>query len=177
MAVHLRLRRMGTKKRAFYRIVAADSRRARDGRFIETLGTYNPITVPAEVKVVEDKIVYWLNEGAEPSDTVKSLLRQIGFTTKYEKIKRGEDVSEFELRTIITERPKKTRKMKKAVAKVAEEKAKAAEEKTKAAEEKAKAAEAEAKAKAEAKETAKAEAEAAKAEPAADESAETKEGE
>ncbi|MFH1688075.1 MAG: 30S ribosomal protein S16 [bacterium] len=154
MAVHLRLRRMGSKKRPFYRIVAADSRRARDGRFIETLGTYNPITVPAEVKVVEDKIVHWLNEGAEPSDTVLSLLKQIGFTVKYEKIKRGEDVSEIELKTIITERPKKTRKHKKAVAKAAEEKS--------AAEAKAKA-DAEAKAKAQAEAKAKAEADAAAA--------------
>ena len=73
MAVHIRLRRMGTKKRAFYRIVAADSRRARDGRFLEVLGTYDPILKPAEVKIHEDKLTKWLNEGAIPSHTVKSL--------------------------------------------------------------------------------------------------------
>lgn len=114
MAVHLRLKRMGTKKRAFFRIVAADSRRARDGRFLEILGTYNPITKPAEVKVFEDKIVKWLDQGAIPSDTVGSLLTQIGFGEKYSKLKRGEDVSGIELKTVIVERPKKTRKIKKA---------------------------------------------------------------
>jgi len=117
LAVHLRLRRMGAKKRPFYRIVAADSRRARDGRFLEILGTYNPITRPAEVSVIEDKLTKWLDQGAVPSDTVGNLLAQVGFTEKYEKYKRGEDVSEIALRTTITERSKKTRKTKKAAAK------------------------------------------------------------
>ncbi len=122
MAVHLRLRRMGAKKRAFYRIVATDSRKARDGRFLEILGTYNPITVPARVTVAEEKLTYWFDQGAEASDTVKSLLRQIGFSEKYEKRKRGEDVSEVTLKTELKERPKKTRKVKKAAAKAAAEK-------------------------------------------------------
>ena len=94
MAVHVRLRRMGAKKQAFYRIVAADSRRARDGRFLETLGTYNPITKPAEIKLHEDKLTKWLDQGAIPSDTVGSLLTQVGFIEKYEKQNRqhrGED--------------------------------------------------------------------------------------
>ena len=108
---------MGTKKRPFYRIVAADSRRARDGRFLEVLGTYNPITQPAEVKVFENKLIKWLDQGAIPSDTVGSLLTQIGFGEKYEKHKKGEDVSEITLRTTIVERRKKTRKMKKAAVK------------------------------------------------------------
>ncbi|MBN1212038.1 MAG: 30S ribosomal protein S16 [candidate division Zixibacteria bacterium] len=114
MAVHIRLRRMGAKKRPFYRIVAADSRRARDGRFLENVGTYNPITQPAEVTVVEDKLTKWLDQGAIPSDTVKTLLSQIGFIEKYEKVKKGEDVSEVVLKKHITERKKKTRKAKKA---------------------------------------------------------------
>ena len=114
MAVHIRLRRMGTKKRPFFRIVAADSRRARDGRFLEILGTYNPIVKPAEVKVFEEQITKWLDRGAIPSDTVSSLLTQIGFTQKYAKAKKGEDTSEIALKTTITERRKKTRKMKKA---------------------------------------------------------------
>jgi small subunit ribosomal protein S16 len=114
LAVHIRLKRMGAKKRPFYRIVAADSRRARDGRFLETLGTYNPITKPAAVSVHEDKLTKWLNEGAIPSDTVRSLLTQIGFTEKYEKASKGEDVSEIALKEHIHERKKKTRKMKKA---------------------------------------------------------------
>ena len=117
MAVHIRLRRMGAKKRPFYRIVAADSRRARDGRFLENVGTYNPITKPAEITVAEDKLTKWLDEGAIPSDTVKSLLTQIGFIEKYEKVKKGEDVSEIVLKKHITERKKKTRKAKKATVK------------------------------------------------------------
>ncbi len=126
MAVHLRLRRMGAKKRAFYRIVAVDSRRARGGSYLENLGTYNPITKPAEIKVSEDGLIRWLDLGAVPTDTVWSLLRQIGFSTKYQQYKKGEDVSEVTLKTTITERPKKTRKMKKAaVAAEAEAKAKA----------------------------------------------------
>jgi small subunit ribosomal protein S16 len=113
---------MGAKRRPFYRIVAIDSRRARDGRFLEIVGTYNPITKPAEVKVFEDKLGNWLDQGAQPTDTVKSLLTQIGFTEKYGKAKRGEDVSGVELKTAITERPKKTRKMKKAAVAKAEAK-------------------------------------------------------
>lgn len=120
MAVHLRLLRMGAKKRPYYRIVAADSRRARDGRFLEIVGTYNPITQPAEVNVHEEKLTTWLNQGAEPSDTVRSLLTQIGFIEKYHKARRGEDVSEISLKTAISERKKKTRKMKKAAVAKAE---------------------------------------------------------
>jgi len=114
LAVHLRLLRRGAKKQAFYRIVATDSRRARDGRFLEIIGTYNPIVKPAEVKVFEDKLTKWLNQGAQPSDTVKTLLTQIGFIEKYHKAKKGEDVSEITLKNFIKERPKKTRKKKKA---------------------------------------------------------------
>lgn len=128
MAVHIRLRRMGAKKQPFYRIVAADSRSPRDGRFLETLGTYNPITKPAEVKVAEDKLSRWLDMGAIPSETVNSLLTQVGFTEKYQKAKRGEDVSGLELKTTITERHKKTRKMKKAAVAAAETKETAATE-------------------------------------------------
>ena len=87
MAVHIRLRRMGTKKRPFYRIVAADSRRARNGRFLEILGFYDPIKKPAEVKVHTDKLTKWLDDGAIPSDTVSSLLTQVGYSELYEKIK------------------------------------------------------------------------------------------
>ena len=121
MPVHIRLRRMGAKKRPFYRIVAADSRRARDGSFLEILGTYNPITTPAEVKVFEDRVASWLDQGAIPSDTVGSLLTQIGFTEKYHLAKKGQDTSEMILRTTIKERPKKTRKMKKAAVVAPEE--------------------------------------------------------
>lgn len=124
---------MGAKKRAFYRIVAVDSRRARGGSYLENLGTYNPITKPAEVKVSEEGLIRWLDRGAVPTDTVWSLLRQIGFSTKYQQYKKGEDVSEVTLKTTITERPKKTRKMKKA-AEAAEAEAKVKAEAKPAAE-------------------------------------------
>jgi len=105
---------MGAKKRPFYRIVAADSRRAREGSFLEILGTYNPIAKPAEVKVFEERVNKWLDRGAIPSNTVSSLLTQIGFTEKYHKAKKGEDTSEIGLKATIRERPKMKRKMKKA---------------------------------------------------------------
>jgi small subunit ribosomal protein S16 len=107
---------MGKKKRPFYRIVAADSRRARDGRFLEVLGTYDPIVVPAVINVKEERLSYWLNNGAEPSDTVGTLLTQIGFTQKYHKAQAGVDVTEMALKSTITERKKKTRKAKKVIA-------------------------------------------------------------
>jgi small subunit ribosomal protein S16 len=78
MAVKIRLKRMGAKKRPFYRVVIADSRSPRDGRFIETVGTYNPIAQPAEIKLDEDKILSWLGNGAQPSDTVRNLLSNAG---------------------------------------------------------------------------------------------------
>jgi small subunit ribosomal protein S16 len=120
LAVHIRLRRTGKKKQAHYRIVAADSRRARDGRFLEIIGTYNPIQQPASVQVNEDRLTYWFNQGAVPSDTVRSLLTQIGYVEKYHKMKQNQDVSGMELKTSITERKKKTRKVKKAAVAAAE---------------------------------------------------------
>lgn len=83
MAVKLRLKRMGAKKRPFYRIVAADSRSPRDGRFIEVVGTYNPITEPAEIKVNEEVALKWLANGAIPTDTVRDLLSKQGIMKKY----------------------------------------------------------------------------------------------
>ena len=83
MAVKLRLLRMGAKKRPFYRIVAADSRTKRDGKYIELIGTYNPIATPAEVKINEEVALKWLNQGAIPTDTVKSLFRQNGINEKF----------------------------------------------------------------------------------------------
>ncbi len=87
MAVKLRLKRMGAKKRPFYRIVAADSRSPRDGRFIEVVGTYNPITEPAEVKVNEELALKWLQNGAIPTDTVRDLLRKQGVMEKFHNIR------------------------------------------------------------------------------------------
>ncbi len=74
MAVKIRLRRMGAKKAPFYRIVVADSRYPRDGRFIEEIGTYNPVANPAEIKVDTEKAAQWIKNGAQPTDTVKALL-------------------------------------------------------------------------------------------------------
>jgi len=112
LAVRIRLRRLGAKKRPTYRLVATDSRKARDGRFIETLGYYNPIEKPATIKIHEDRVVYWLNQGAQLSDTTASLLTQIGFTLKYEMLKKGQDVSEITIKGQITERIKKRKKTK-----------------------------------------------------------------
>ena len=114
MAAVVRLRRMGAKKKAFYRIVAIDSRLARDGRSLEVLGTYDPILKPAKIFLMEDKLAKWFDDGALPSDTVKTLLTQVGFWDKYNRAKKGEDVSAMTLKATITERKKKTRKMKKA---------------------------------------------------------------
>jgi small subunit ribosomal protein S16 len=82
MAVRIRLARHGKKKAPFYRLVVADSRSPRDGRFIELLGTYNPMTDPAEVKVNEERARYWLSVGATPSDTARALLRKAGALEK-----------------------------------------------------------------------------------------------
>ena len=76
MAVKMRLRRMGAKKNPFYRIVVADSRYPRDGRFIEEIGTYNPMTEPAQVKIDADKAKQWIANGAQPTDTVKAMLKK-----------------------------------------------------------------------------------------------------
>ena len=76
MAVKIRLRRMGAKKAPFYRVVVADSRYPRDGRFIEEIGYYNPMTNPAEVKINAEKAEAWLKNGAQPTETVKTLLKK-----------------------------------------------------------------------------------------------------
>lgn len=78
MAVKIRLTRMGKKKKPFYRIVAADTRMPRDGRYIELLGTYNPLVQPAFVKLEKDRILEWLKTGAQVSDTVGDILRKAG---------------------------------------------------------------------------------------------------
>ncbi len=96
MAVRIRLRRMGRKKRPFYRIVAADSRSPRDGRFIETLGTYNPLDEPATVEVKEDRVFYWLQNGAQPTQTVKNILRRKGIWLKWDLMKHGADEAKIE---------------------------------------------------------------------------------
>jgi len=78
MAVKIRLRRMGAKKKPFYRIIVADSRSPRDGRFIEELGTYDPLKEPSEIKVDAEKAKQWIANGAQPTETVKALLKKAG---------------------------------------------------------------------------------------------------
>ena len=78
MSVKIRLKRMGMKKKPFYRVVVADIHSPRDGRFIEQLGTYNPLVEPAEVKVDAERAQAWIKTGAQPTDTVKRLLKQAG---------------------------------------------------------------------------------------------------
>ena len=96
MAVKLRLRRMGKKKQPIYKIVVADARSPRDGRFLEALGLYNPLTNPHTVDIKEDRILYWLSNGAQPTNTVKSLLREKGIILKNDLIKRGLDEEKIE---------------------------------------------------------------------------------
>ncbi len=86
MAVKLRLKRMGSKQKPFYRIVVADSRSPRDGRFIETIGTYD--VLKNQVNVDEDKAMQWLNNGAQPTDTVKNILSKNGIWAKYKNNKK-----------------------------------------------------------------------------------------
>lgn len=89
MAVKIRLKRMGAKKAPFYRVVVADSRSPRDGAFIEKIGTYNPLTNPAEIKVDEELTLKWLNNGAVPTDTVRNLLSKTGVMKKFHDQKQG----------------------------------------------------------------------------------------
>jgi small subunit ribosomal protein S16 len=88
MAVKIRLKRMGAKKRPFYRLVVADSRAPRDGRIIEQIGTYNPLANPAEVNLDEDKALKWMLNGAQPSDTVRNLFSTQGLMEKLHDAKR-----------------------------------------------------------------------------------------
>lgn len=89
MAVKIRLKRMGAKKAPFYRIVVADSRSPRDGKFIENVGTYNPLLTPAEIKVNEEVALKWLRDGAIPTDTVRNILSKAGIMEKFHNEKQG----------------------------------------------------------------------------------------
>ncbi len=89
MAVKIRLRRMGAKKRPFYRIVVADSRSPRDGRFIEEIGHFNPISEPVDIKINDEKAVEWLKKGAQPTDTIRDLFKKHGVMEKFEEVKKA----------------------------------------------------------------------------------------
>ena len=98
MAVKLRLRRMGKKKQPIYKVVAADVRSPRDGKFIEAIGLYNPLTNPAQINIFEDRAMYWLSVGAQPTKTVKNLLSKSGILLKRELVKEGLDEAKINLR-------------------------------------------------------------------------------
>ena len=87
MAVKIRLKRMGAKKAPFYRIVVADARSPRDGKFIESIGYYDPVTTPANVKIDEEKAMKWMGNGAQPTDTVKNLFNKQGIMKKFAEAK------------------------------------------------------------------------------------------
>jgi small subunit ribosomal protein S16 len=89
LSVKIRLKRMGSKKKPFYRFVATDSRNARDGRFIETLGYYNPRTEPPNIKIDEEAVLKWMERGAKPSPNTESLFRKLGFMQKWQLLKQG----------------------------------------------------------------------------------------
>jgi len=88
--VRIRLRRVGRKKQPSYRIVVADSRSPRDGRYIEIIGFYNPRTQPATMTIKEDRALYWLSTGAQPSDPVRRILDKLGTLGRFERLKQGE---------------------------------------------------------------------------------------
>ena len=88
----IRLRRVGAKKQPSYRVVIADSRSPRDGRFIETIGFYNPRTEPQTLEIKEDRALYWLSQGAQPTDSVASLLRRLGTLDRLARLKSGESL-------------------------------------------------------------------------------------
>ena len=106
--VKIRLRRVGLKNQPSYRIVAADKEKPRDGRFLEILGFYNPRTDPSTIDVKEDRIYHWLSNGAQPSESVEKIFKQVGLLDRFERMKTGEDMEKlmaesksfFESRTI-----------------------------------------------------------------------------
>jgi small subunit ribosomal protein S16 len=90
--VKIRLRRVGAKKQPSYRVVVADSRAPRDGRFIEVIGFYNPRTEPETVRIKEDRALHWLNVGAQPTESVARLLNKLGTMARFGRLKQGEDL-------------------------------------------------------------------------------------
>ena len=132
MSVKLRMKRMGTKKRPFYRVVAIDSRMARDGRFIDIVGFYNPMVHPPEIKMDDDKVYHWLRNGALPSEKVRELFRRIGLMEKWSLVKKGVSIADLDAKVEerrakqprpAADKEKRKRPNKKAAARAAAEKA------------------------------------------------------
>ena len=120
MAVKLRLRRLGKKKQPIYKVVAADSRSPRDGKFIEAIGLYNPLTNPATLDLKADRALYWLEHGAQPTDTVRNLLSQKGVLLEKHLKQKGaseekirEEMENFQKLREAKSKTGKTRKKKK----------------------------------------------------------------
>ena len=130
--VKLRLKRMGKKHIPLYKIVAADARSPRDGRFIESVGHYNPHTDPMLITFKEDRVLYWLNNGAKPTETVKSLLRKEGVMMKFRlsKSKVSSEKIEEKMNQFIADKPAKAARAKARKVRQKETKAKKAEAKT-----------------------------------------------
>jgi small subunit ribosomal protein S16 len=116
MATRIRLRRMGSNKRPFYRVVVADQRRARDGRFIEIIGKYHPLNDPSVIEIDEDRALHWLMVGAQPSNQVRNLMSKVGIWEKFVAERPGAAIAA----TPKDDRPSRTRVSKKAQAKAAE---------------------------------------------------------
>jgi small subunit ribosomal protein S16 len=93
MAVRIRLKRMGAHKKPFYRVVVSDSRSPRDGRFIDEIGTYNPLANPAQLNIDEEKALKWLQNGAQASDTARSLLSKAGVLKKFHELRQGKQAN------------------------------------------------------------------------------------
>jgi small subunit ribosomal protein S16 len=144
LAVKIRMKKMGAKKKPFFRVVAADARSPRDGRFIELLGFYNPMTDPPDLKFDDDKVFKWLDAGAEPTESAGQLLKRAGLLERWQLLKRGVKISELDSK--IAERREKQPKP------ISKEDREAAKEKKAADKEKADAAEADAAKEAEAPE-------------------------
>jgi small subunit ribosomal protein S16 len=89
MAVRIRLKRLGAKKRPFYRVVVADQRSPRDGRFIENIGTYHPLEDPSGIEIDQERALYWLGVGAQPSNTVRVLMTKVGIWDAFNAGKTG----------------------------------------------------------------------------------------
>ena len=89
MSTKIRLTRCGRRNKAYYRVVVADERRARDGRFIEIIGTYQPVEKPPVIKIDEERALKWLNDGAIPSETVRSLMKKLGIMEKFHNARFG----------------------------------------------------------------------------------------
>ncbi len=114
MAATIRLRRGGRRNSPIYRVVAADSRMPRDGRFLEIIGWYRPTEKPGKVQFDVDKTIKWLKLGAEPSDTVRSLFEHTGLSEIWKKAEKGEDYSNLVLKDTVTEKTNKLKARKRA---------------------------------------------------------------